>query len=271
MTCDRCHRPGQPLRVERARCTDCHRDPHVGGVHKAEAGRCERCHDLDGFRPSRFAPEDHAKTAYPLAGAHLAVACDACHRLPAGSPAGAAMPLRLAGRRCTDCHRDPHRGEVARFVGAAGCEACHRVESWKQVSFDHAQTQYALSGRHALATCEACHLRPQAAGPAVLRLTGLPAACEGCHRDPHAGQFARAGQTACERCHSTESMKPARFDHARDSAFRLDGAHARLACSACHRSASRPGGPAVVRYRPLPTKCSGCHRQDPTPAKEDRR
>ena len=81
------------MRVKHDRCTDCHKDPHPGPPARvAEAGRCERCHDVNGFRPARFGLEEHAKTGYPLAGAHLAVACDACHR-----PAAAGAAERRAG------------------------------------------------------------------------------------------------------------------------------------------------------------------------------
>lgn len=266
VSCEKCHAPGQPLRVKHDRCTDCHKDAHAGlPARTAEAGRCERCHDVNGFRPARFGPDDHAKTAYPLAGAHLAVACDACHK-PTGTR-GVAIPLRLGASRCTDCHRDPHEGQVARYLAKGGCEACHTVDSWRQVKFDHAQTRYPLAGSHARVACAKCHRVPaQAGAEAKLKLSGLATTCEGCHRDPHQGQFARAGKPAsCERCHTTDTVKATRFDHARDSAYALDGAHIRLACSACHKPETR-GGVTFVRYKPLPTKCSGCHASTPTPS-----
>jgi hypothetical protein len=116
-----------------------------------------------------------------------------------------------------------------------------------------------VSGTTTAASATATASRAAAPG-SQLRFTGLPVTCESCHRDPHAGQFARAGQgTACERCHSSETTRAVRFDHRRDSAYKLDGAHAKLACTACHRTVSRPGGVHVL-YKPLPTKCSGCHK-----------
>jgi hypothetical protein len=247
------------MRLQHDRCTACHKDPHPGPpARSAEAGRCERCHDVSGFRPARFAPEDHAKTAYPLSGAHLAIACDGCHR-SAVARAGAAPPLRFASTRCADCHRDPHRGELGRQMARTGCEGCHRVESWRTVGFDHSQTRYPLAGSHAKVACAGCHKRAGKAGVVTLAFASLPTACESCHRDPHQGQFARAGQaTSCERCHTTDTVRAARFDHSRDAAYRLDGAHGRLACAACHRSETR-GGVRFVRYTPLPTTCSGCH------------
>jgi hypothetical protein len=269
MSCEKCHVPGRPMRLKHDRCTDCHADAHAGPLaRRADGGRCESCHDVNGFRPARFGPEDHAKTAYPLLGAHLAVACDQCHRPGiAGAGRSPAVPLHFASSRCTDCHKDPHQGQLERFVAKGGCEACHRVDSWRQVAFDHAQTRYPLTGSHARVACGPCH-RP-AGGPAPLRFAGVPLVCEGCHRDPHQGQFARGSSgSACDRCHTTDNLKASRFDHSRDAAYHLDGAHARLACSACHRPETR-GGATFVRYKPLPTTCSGCHGPSGRPTKGD--
>jgi hypothetical protein len=272
VACERCHVPGRPLRLKHDRCTDCHADAHGGDLaRRADGGRCESCHDVSGFRPARFGVEDHAKTAYPLTGSHLAVACDQCHRpVPAGRP-GAALPFHFRSTRCLDCHKDPHRGELSRIVAKGGCEACHRVESWRQVAFDHGQTKYPLAGSHLRVSCTGCHGTGAAAqanavgGPSRLRFVGVPVACAGCHRDPHEGQFAGAADaSSCERCHTTDTVKASRFDHDRDATYRLDGAHARLACAACHRTETR-GATKFVRYKPLPTTCGGCHRGGSVP------
>ncbi len=277
VACDKCHKSGRALRLRHERCTDCHADAHRPFARSLEAARCEGCHDQNAFRPARFAAEDHARTAYPLSGAHLAVACDECHR-PAAPRAHlvsrsgrspATLSLQLPGkRRCADCHADPHGAAVARAAAPNGCESCHQVDSWRAVpagasagegSFRHDATGYALSGRHARVACDGCH-RPSPNGArARLRFAGAPRTCAACHRDPHAGQFAEAGRaTACDRCHATDTLKASRFDHARDSSYRLDGAHVRLACAACHKPEDR-GGTSVVRYKPEPKTCSGCH------------
>ncbi len=277
VACEKCHVPGRPLRVKHERCSDCHGDAHGGElVRRADAGRCESCHDVEGFRPARYAAEDHAKTAYPLRGAHLAVACDECHRPTRGAAAGvrraslsspgATVPLKLAATRCFDCHADPHRGETAVVAGANACETCHRVESWREVGFDHAKTRYPLSGRHAKVACARCHTAGERARPARLAFKGAATECGACHDDPHAGQFASGGaRTACERCHATDSLQAARFSHDRDSRYKLDGAHARLACVACHKPEPRDGK-RVVRYKPLPLTCVGCHGNRQTAA-----
>jgi hypothetical protein len=74
---------------------------------------------------------------------------------------------------------------------------------------------------------------------------------------------------SCERCHTTDDLKPSRFDHTRDAAYELDGAHARLACSACHLLETR-NGVTFVRYKPLPTTCRGCHGASRQPGNGER-
>ncbi len=255
VACDRCHAQGKPLRMAHAACTDCHADAHRGELAaRAERGRCESCHDVAGWRPARFGPDEHAKTAYPLRGAHLAVACDGCHSRPAGARTAA---FRVRSARCTDCHKDPHRGELARWMGATGCESCHTVASWRAFSFDHGTTKFALAGAHAAVACAKCHKK--APGTTRISFAALPLTCEGCHSDSHAAQFVAAGVTKCARCHSAAAWKPAPgFDHAKDARYHLDGAHARVACWGCHKTETRDGR-TFVRYKPLRSECRDCH------------
>jgi hypothetical protein len=255
--CDKCHRPGKALRVAHERCADCHADIHRGQfARRPDGGRCESCHDVQGFSPARYTTDDHQKSSYPLAGAHMAVPCDACHRRDAER----VMRFRLASKRCADCHEDPHHGEMERYAKKGGCEACHEVGSWRSVAFDHGATRFALLGRHAKLACGKCHEKLDAGTPRErVRLTGLPLTCTGCHKDPHAAQFADAtGAVTCERCHTADSWKSLLFVHDRDSSYRLEGAHARTPCASCHKTEMQ-GGAAFVRYKPLRSDCKDCH------------
>jgi hypothetical protein len=261
------------MRLPHESCSDCHEDVHGGALaQRADAGRCESCHSVQEFRPARFSAEDHSRTAYALRGAHLAIACDECHKGGSSGPAlrraalastAARVPLKLGATRCADCHGDPHRGEAAAVSAQGGCETCHRVETWRDVAFDHAKTRYPLSGQHARVACQRCHARAETQAAALaspLHFKGAATECALCHRDPHDGQFAAAasGRTPCERCHATDSLRASRFVHDRDARYRLDGAHARLACAACHKPELR-GASRVVHYKPLPLTCNGCH------------
>jgi hypothetical protein len=274
--CERCHRRGGPRRVKRERCTDCHADTHFGQLAaRADHGRCESCHNLNGFKPALYGIDEHGKTAYPLTGGHLAVACNACHvsatvgelravagaRIPRGV-SGRSSRLRFASTKCAACHRDIHFGEVDRWVKQGGCESCHTDESWGAASaaFDHGRTRYALVEDHARAACGDCHKTIDAGTPRErVQLVGVPVACQDCHQDTHRGQFEASGKAvSCEHCHAPESLKASRFDHARGSAWPLDGAHARVACAECHPRETRDGV-VFVRYKPVPKTCSGCH------------
>lgn len=267
VACADCHPAGRALRVpDFERCETCHRDVHAGQLRAAAGGgACSDCHDVDGFRPADYGPERHDRSAFALAGAHRAVPCSACHRataareLPAPFAAAARGEIarfRFAGTACADCHRDPHQGQLDRYAGDEGCASCHGVDGWRAARFDHDRSRYPLVGRHAALACAACHA-PDATG--TVRLAGLPLDCAGCHRDVHGGQLARDGATVCERCHSVAGFRPAPgFDHAVDARWALDGAHARVACAACHAAEMAAEGPRV-RYRPLPMDCAGCH------------
>lgn len=266
--CEKCHTPGRELRVAGfERCETCHRDAHWGQLaNVAGKAGCAACHGVDGFRPALFVAADHARGRFALSGAHRAVACVACHGEVAGerlpSPfrhpgAGVTRQYRFAAVGCRDCHADPHRGTLDRYVGEASCAGCHDEDDWRRVRFDHGKSRYPLAGRHATVACVECH--PRAAGDEPRVFAGRPLDCAGCHRDRHAGQFAVAAATACERCHDVEGFAPARrFDHQRDARYALDGRHAAVPCAGCHPSATA-GGETVVRYRPRPMDCEGCH------------
>jgi hypothetical protein len=272
LACGACHGAGGSRRPGHAACSDCHADAHQGQLaRRADGGRCEACHDVAGWSPARFALQEHGATRYPLEGAHLAVACDACHRrgpraptttraAVAGRAVRPALLLRFASSRCQDCHRDPHEGELAERARAGGCESCHQVAGWRRLAFDHSRTRFALAGGHARPGCADCHKTPEPGGPRTrLRLSGLPLDCEACHRDPHQGQFARvAAASGCESCHARDDVSASKFEHARDSAWPLDGAHARVPCAACHKRETR-GDAVFVRYKPLGKACRDCH------------
>jgi hypothetical protein len=263
VACDRCHTGARSAALEYDRCSACHADVHRGEfARRADQGRCESCHDVQGFKPARYGLEEHQQSGYPLAGAHLAVACDACHRRPAGQKTAS---YRQAHARCLDCHRDPHLGETDRYAKERSCEACHRVDSWRTPSFAHDATRFLLTGGHAKAACLACHKKAEVGTPRErIRFADLPLACDACHRDVHAGQFAAAGITRCERCHTSRSWKAELFDHNRDATYHLDGAHSRVACSACHNT-EQPEQRAFVRYKPVASKCRDCHASGTTP------
>lgn len=271
VACRSCHPPGVPAAAaEFERCTDCHRDAHFGQLAASPGGGdCARCHEVAGFSPSTFPVAAHQETPFPLAGAHLAVACIDCHRdvavtelpkRPRGPRGARTIQLDFASTACPTCHGDPHHGEADRFAGPDGCRACHGVDRWGDIEFDHGRTAFPLRGAHARAPCAACHRVTRSGDDVHVALAGLPTACASCHRDPHGGQFARGGRAApCTDCHQEESWSRVTFDHERATGFPLAGAHRDVPCAACHRPVSRDGA-TYVQYAGLPSTCEGCHK-----------
>ena len=282
------------MRPPHDRCVACHADPHGGQLTaRPDHGACESCHAVASFKPSTFGAKEHATLKLALSGRHAAIACAACHgaaRAGLAPPLGAAnagkagFVFALGETECVTCHQDPHRGRFAAGGARArkdGCVACHALAAFRPSTFDvaaHAGSGFALDGAHRATPCLACHaslkvappastLLLAAAGARALPLDDAPATCEGCHQDPHGGQFAtRKDKGACASCHGVETFTPAsRFDHGRDTAFKLDGAHARAACAACHRRTRDSDGATRVHYRPTPVACESCHASVPVP------
>jgi hypothetical protein len=204
----------------------------------------------------------HQKTDYPLMGAHLAVPCVSCH---AATGVGAEKKIRFtfASSRCSGCHANPH-GAVKKAFAEKGCELCHSVESWRQVKFDHTKTDYPLVGRHADATCRACHGKMEGnLQTAHLTFTEPSQRCSNCHSDVHRGQFrltsgGRSPVMPCERCHTPASWLAEKFDHDTRAAFKLEGAHLSVPCQDCHKPVLE-NNVRFVRYKPLSSTCKSCH------------
>ncbi len=127
-------------------------------------------------------------------------------------------------------------------IGA--CISCHRANSWRpaQVSrdFRHAEQVFPLDGAHLRTACTACH--------ASLDFSKASTSCAQCHRDVHKSELG----SDCGRCHTTRSfVDQTNLKRLHEmTRFPLRGAHAPLACEACH-TAARPGQSQYVR-RPRP-------------------
>jgi len=132
-------------------------------------------------------------------------------------------------------------------IGA--CAACHGAEGWKPArisrDFVHAPRTFPLDGAHARTACTSCHVS--------LDFAKAKPACAQCHRDVHAAELG----TDCARCHSTRSFADqANLKRMHElTRFPLRGAHAALACVACHA----PAQPGQSQYVRRPTACIGCH------------
>jgi len=274
------------LRPAWAACTDCHADDHGNQLANRPERDCGACHQLAGWKPSRFDLAAHAKLELPLEGRHAELGCRDCHGverkgLPALTAAGlgkARFRFRLSETGCGDCHTDPHRGRFANATAgrkALDCTACHGTAAFRpsivQVAA-HADYGFPLEGAHRATPCIACHTELKTAPARRSSLVAVkatfpelkfeaPAACSGCHRTPHGTQFdSRADRGRCDACHGTDGFRPAsRLDHDRDTKFPLKGAHERVPCNRCHPTDTQGGDPRRLVYRPLSGKCEDCH------------
>ena len=218
-------------------------------------------------------------TPYPLEGAHGSAACALCHARAAGAAAASLGPSRVVMRpaheACTTCHRDPHESRFAKSAGGRrgrDCVACHGMAHFRPSKLDaaaHDAFAFHLEGAHRAVPCQACHaeLRQAVAASSLRSARGRALTfaqsrtkCAECHETPHGDQFARRRDGgACESCHGLAAFAPAdRFDHGRDAAFHLEGAHARARCASCHKTERTPRGPRVI-WRPVSTRCESCH------------
>ena len=125
------------------------------------------------------------------------------------------------------------------------CAACHQVEGWQKVRFNHDPTGFPLRGAHTDVTCGACH--PKGFDVPVADV------CSGCHRDRHAGEFG----LQCEGCHDDQSWRPLfQADAHRRSNFPLVGKHALIPCQECH------GNMRDRSFERAPVGCISCHAAD---------
>jgi hypothetical protein len=270
------------MRPVAAVCRDCHAEDHGRQLAaRADQGKCESCHRVGGWTPSTFTVALHRPLRLPLEGRHAEIQCRACHGpdrrhlppLPSVTLIGRArVALTLSETQCAACHVDPHERRYSR------CEDCHGTRSFRPATLDiaaHARYTFPLEGAHAAVSCTDCHTRMRhapassslvlARWPAAPVVFGAPAGgCAGCHENPHGRQFAaRRDRGACESCHGVDGFRPAaRFDHDRDAAFALTGAHKNVPCGRCHSTSPGPNGRRVALYRPVSAKCEACHGEN---------
>jgi len=213
--CSACHGPERPglspvpsvaqigsarvwLRIETLRCDQCHKDPHNGrfgpkGERPQERG-CLACHGQNAFRPAAFGIEEHARSPFPLEGAHRAVPCVDCHKalkrttrtsaLILSHDGTGAMEFRERFALCRDCHETPHGKQFDDRPDQGACQSCHGVDAFRPAGkFNHERlAAFPLTGAHAEIPCEKCHpQRQDALGRREVIYRPVPHECKDCH------------------------------------------------------------------------------------------
>jgi hypothetical protein len=162
-----CHNCHNGVRKPEYQCSDCHEpamQPHFGEA-------CEDCHTPAGFELAELADFEHP---VPLEGAHIDVACSACHT------AGQSLTYQ-----CANCHQPPGESHFG-----PDCEDCHTPTSFEDATLPPEMHPMPLVGAHQHATCDVCHAEGERVPEYV---------CSNCHRPPE-----NHLEGTCETCHTPE-------------------------------------------------------------------
>lgn len=229
-------------KISSLECGSCHVDVHMGNLVDA----CGTCHNTTAFAAVPGLAV-HARTSFPLSGAHMQVSCESCHR---DDRRGAFTPLPT---ECISCHAADYASATPTHEAAGlpqRCEECHSTLAWTHaVEYGHTTGIFPLVGAHSRIRCENCHTLPGFGGifsPADAN------DCIACHRADydreHAGtQF----PTTCLSCHGQETWRGGTFaDH--DSRFPISSGPHATECATCH----------VVPSEFSAFSCFGCHQHD---------
>ncbi len=260
VSCDACHAGKtytNPLSY--STCKSCHTDYHKGDfVKKNPKSDCKDCHDQNhNFTFTTYTEVQHNQSDFKLEGAHMATPCFACH-IKKGSTQ---WDFSSVGSTCADCHGDAHKNQISeKFYSISNCTSCHSAESWASINFKHEQTTFALSGKHASASCRECHYpKEKAVGTAKQPFYKPTNDCAKCHENSHEKQFEINAVTDCRRCHdSAEKWTADKFEHDKTK-FPLKGAHEKVDCSACHKPDEKSADLRYIQYKIPKYQCVDCH------------
>ena len=187
--------------------------------------------------------------------------CDKCH----------ALTGEIKDENCLKCHKIiQQRKEGA--IGYHGknkgpCRKCHKehpgvvgkIIKLDQEKFDHNLADFKLEGKHREVKCDKCHRRWSTGEDHGFYIGIKHDACTDCHKDPHRSELG----DKCNTCHTVAGWKgrELRFDHDRDSKFRLEGKHRNLKCVECHHPRPKDAALATALFKNLRyDQCADCHK-----------
>ncbi len=228
--CTKCHTTSK-YRETPSTCEGCHTPEHGNRY----GTNCTECHSTKKWETLTF---DHASTRFALKGKHVDIACKKCHTTELKT-----YKQVVRFEDCSGCHKDPHRGQFS----DRACSSCHIETSFHDISsFDHNKTAFPLTGAHVRVRCQDCHKNMKI-------FKGAPDSCQSCHANPHK----KIPTQNCSRCHTPQSWKVEKFNHAQ-TGFPLLGKHALSQCRDCHKKGVR---------KKIKASCDSCHKS-PHPKKQ---
>jgi len=269
--CAQCH-VNNNYNLTSTACATCHMTDFNGTTnpnHKTSGfpTDCSVCHSTTAWIPASF---DHGKTAFPLTGAHITVACATCH---------VNNNYTTIPTDCYSCHTADYNGTTNPNHKTVGfpttCVVCHSTTAWNPATFNHNTTVFPLTGAHVTVACTSCHINGN--------YTTTPTDCYSCHTADYTGtnnpnHVASAFPTTCATCHTTTSWAGATFNHTWFPIY--SGTHAGkwttcgdchvnpadysvFSCITCHQHSQANTDPhhsGNKNYTYTPTSCYSCHR-----------
>ncbi|MEZ4845744.1 MAG: hypothetical protein R2877_01870 [Bdellovibrionota bacterium] len=184
--------------------------------------------------------------------------CTQCHSTAQGVP----------DEKCLNCHKEiaqrvqQRQGYHSRVLGACvKCHGEHKGETYdvtglSRMVFDHTETGWPLTGKHADMDCPKCHTKTRknvVTGELGSRrkYLGNNSACYACHKSPH--QNKKAAFQQCYKCHTTatwDKRDQPNFNHNKETKFALTGSHEAVDCVKCHTKKV---------WAPMSMACASCH------------
>lgn len=249
--CSECHTT--PNNYKLFSCIDCHEhnktdtdEEHSGvGGYVYSSIQCFQCHPT-GSKEGSF---DHAKSGFPLTGAHISTPCAECHiNGYSGTPTD-----------CYACHAAAFNQSLNPNHNAIGitkdCATCHTTNpDWTPATFPIHGNYWPITGAHVQVAnnCVKCHNN---------NYNSTPNTCVGCHlqdynqttNPPHsAAQF----PTDCLQCHNQNDWAPSTFNHDGQYFPIYSGKHKGQwnLCSECHTN--------PANYKVF--SCIDCHEHNKT-------
>lgn len=142
LPCTACHANARSRLDLQGTPTDCYACHARDDAHRGEFGQdCAACHTPEDWKRVTF---DHAKTRFPLTGAHIGLPCTRCHVNNA---------FKGLSTACAACHQEPayHAGLFRNQT----CEVCHTTAAWRPALFNQPHTFPLDHGGGT--SCRTCH------------------------------------------------------------------------------------------------------------------
>ncbi len=189
--CIKCHATGYV--GTSTQCVSCHLTNYNATTNPnhtlAKLGTsCETCHNTTAWQPSTF--NHNTATTFPLTGAHIGVACNACH----------INNFNPIPTTCVSCHLTNYNAttnpnhKASPSVFTTNCITCHNVTAWIPAPlFNHTSFFPISSGRHSGISCAICHKNAS-------NYTTFTCVTSACHGNAH---NQNQGSTGCYSCHPT--------------------------------------------------------------------